>query len=142
MVTRIIITKQADPAEIVRQILPKMTNLGNAVARRMQRLVPKRSWALHDTIASETEAHGALVSTVVGFGSGDVDYGLHVERGTSRMRAQPFARPALLQSKAGDLNFSGGGPVNHGVQVEARRQRARDRATDRRTAAQEDRDES
>jgi hypothetical protein len=117
MVTRIIITKQADPAEIMRQVLPKMTNLGNAIGRRMQRLVPKRSWALHDTITAETEASGGTVTTTVGFGGGIVDYGLHVERGTSRMAAQPFARPALLQSRAGDLDFSGGSPSRHGVAV-------------------------
>lgn len=123
MVTRIIITKTANPAEIAAEILPKMTNLGNAIARRMQRLVPKRSWALHDTIATETTTAAGAVSTVVGFGGGEVNYGLMVERGTSKMAAQPFARPALLQSRAGDLDFSGGAPTRHGITRPARRSR-------------------
>ena len=123
MATRFVITKTGDPAEIAAQLLPKMTNLGNAIGRRMQRLVPKKSWALHDTIAAETEASGATVTTAVGFGGGDVDYGLYVERGTSKQTAQPFARPAMLQSKAGDLTASSGGPTAHGVMRPARRNR-------------------
>ena len=115
MVTRFIITRVVADDEVGRQLLPKMTNLGNAIARRMQRLVPKRTWALHDTIDTETEQEGATVSTVVGFGGGSVNYGLHVERGTSKAPAQPFARPALLQSRAADLTTAGGGVARHGV---------------------------
>lgn len=114
------ITKITDGAELARQIAPKMTSLGNAVAVRMQRLVPKRTWALHDSIeAKPAEVAGAEVSVEVGFGTG---YGLFVERGTSRMRAQPFARPALLQSRAGDFNF-GGSPARHGIVTTARQRR-------------------
>jgi HK97 gp10 family phage protein len=122
VVTRFIITKTADPAEVAAQLLPKMTNLGNAIASRMQRLVPKRTFALHDTITAETvQSGGATVTTTVGFGGGTVDYGLHVERGTSRQAAQPFARPALLQSRAGDLNYSGGPPETHGAKLDRQR---------------------
>lgn len=115
MVMRLVITKVTDPAEVARQVEPKMRNLGNAIAARMQRLVPKRSWALHDTIDAETDVAGGTVTTRVGAGSGKVTYALHVERGTSKMAAQPYMRPALLQSRAGDLNFGGGGPARHGV---------------------------
>lgn len=142
MTTRIRITRVTDGDEIARQVLPHMEALGQAVGSRMQRLVPKKSWSLHDSIATETERKGSRVTTTVSFGGGDVDYGLHVERGTSKMRAQPFARPALLQSRAGDLNYSGRGIQNHGLKLEAARQRRRDRAMDRRTAAQENRAES
>lgn len=121
---RFIITKISDPAEVGTQLETKMANLGNAIARRMQRLVPKKTWALHDSIGVETERVGTRVITRVGAGGGSVDYALHVERGTSRQAAQPYMRPALLQSKAGDLNFSGGGPTSHGVQPTARRPRA------------------
>ncbi len=128
MTTHIRITRVVDDAELTRQIEPKMQALGQAVGSRMQRLVPKRSWALHDTIDVDTETKGSRVVTTIGFGSDDVDYGLHVERGTSRMRAQPFARPALLQSKAGDLDYSGKGVVRHGVvTVTTRRARTRSR---------------
>lgn len=129
MTTHIRITRVTDGDEIARQMLPHMEGLGQAVGARMQRLVPKRSWALHDTIATETELKGSRVTTTVGFGDDDeVDYGLDVERGTSKMRAQPFARPALLQSKAGDLNYSGAGIRRHGViSVSSRRTRLRAR---------------
>lgn len=127
---RIEITKTAANGELARQLLPHMQRFGDALGARMQRLVPKRSWALHDTISAETEQSGDVVTTTVGFGSGDVDYGLHVERGTSRQAAQPFARPALLQSKAGDLNYAGKGITRHGVvSISTRRQRVRNRRT-------------
>ena len=130
MTTRIRITKITDGGDLARQIEPRMAALGEAIGARMQRLVPKRSWALHDTIGAETERKGSRVTTTVGFGSEDVDYGLHVERGTSRQKAQPFARPALLQSKAGDLNYSGKGITRHGVvSVSTRRSRVRNRRT-------------
>lgn len=128
MTTRIQITKVADGAELARQIEPRMAALGEAIGARMQRLVPKRTWALHDTIETETERSGSRVTTTIGFGSDDVEYGLLVERGTSKMRAQPFARPALLQSRAGDLNYSGSGIQRHGVRsITSRRTRMRTR---------------
>ena len=129
MTTRIQITKVTDGAELARQIEPRMAALGEAIGARMQRLVPKRTWALHDTIFSETERKGSRVTTTVGFGDDNkVDYGLKVERGTSKMRAQPFARPALLQSKAGDLNYRGAGIRRHGIRtITSRRTRLRAR---------------
>ena len=128
MTTRIRITRVTDGDEIARQVLPHMEALGQAVGSRMQRLVPKRTWALHDTISTETERKGSRVTTTVGFGNDKVDYGLEVERGTSKMRAQPFARPALAQSRAGDLNYCGAGIRRHGVRtITSRRTRLRAR---------------
>lgn len=128
MTTRIRITRVTDGDEIARQVLPHMEALGQAVGARMQRLVPKSTWALHDTISTETERKGSRVTTTVGFGNDKVDYGLEVERGTSKMRAQPFARPALAQSRAGDLNYSGAGIRRHGVRtITSRRTRLRAR---------------
>lgn len=102
--TRIIITKTASDAELGRELEPKMANLGQAIARRMQRLVPKDTWRLHDTIAADTERDGAKVTLQVGVGGNDeAPYWEHVERGTSRMKAQPYMRPALLQSTGRDL---------------------------------------
>jgi len=130
MTTRIRITRVTDGDEIARQMVPKMESLGQAVGARMQRLVPKRTWALHDTIDTETTRTGSKVTTVVGFGGGSVDYGMHVERGTSRMAAQPFARPALAQSRAGDFYFEGRGILRHGVTAAGtRRTRLRKRGT-------------
>ena len=130
MTTRIRITRVADGDDLARQMVPHMEALGQAIGARMQRLVPKRTWALHDTIQTATERNGSKVTTEVGFGGGDVDYGLHVERGTSRQKAQPFARPALAQSRAGDLNYTGRGIVAHGVRSPStRRTRLRNRGT-------------
>ena len=66
MTTRICITRVTDGDEIARQMLPHMEALGQAVGARMQRLVPKRTWALHDTISTETERKGSRVTTTVG----------------------------------------------------------------------------
>jgi len=97
------VTKVHDAEATARQIEPHMRNLGNAIATRMRRIVPKRTWKLHDTIEHGTERDGSVVTTQVGAGSDEVDYWEHVERGTSRQKAQPYMRPALLQSKASDL---------------------------------------
>jgi hypothetical protein len=77
--------------------------------RRMKRIVPKRTFALRDSIRGNTARSGSAVLTRVGAGGSTpdgkvVDYALHVERGTSRAKAQPYMRPALLQSRAADLN--------------------------------------
>lgn len=129
MTTRIRITRVTDGDEIARQMLPHMEALGQAVGVRMQRLVPKRTWALHDTIETESEVKGSRVTTTVGFGDdAEVDYGMDVERGTSKMRAQPFASPALAQSKAADLNYRGAGIRRHGIRtITSRRTRLRSR---------------
>lgn len=127
---RIRITRVVNDEELGRQIEPKMAALGQAVGARMQRLVPKRTWALHDTITTGTERAGSRVTTEIGFGSEEVDYGLDVERGTSKMAAQPFARPAFAQTTGADLRYKGKGIVTHGVVAfSSRRQRARARKT-------------
>lgn len=107
---RIRITRVVDDADLARQIEPKMRNLANALHRRAQRLVPKRTWQLHDTLVSDVEVDGARVTAVLGVG-GRTDgapegagYWEHVERGTSRAAAQPYLRPAFAQTKGGDLN--------------------------------------
>lgn len=123
------ITRVTDGAELARQIEPKMANLGQAVGSRAQRLVPKRSYSLHDTISSETTVTGSKVVTRVGAGGGDVNYAMHVERGTSRMSAQPYLRPAFAQTTGRDLKYSGRGITRHGtVTFTAARARRRTRA--------------
>lgn len=110
---RIRITRYTSGGELATQLAGPMGNLGNAVGRRMQRLVPKRTWRLHDTIRrSDPVVRGSKVSVEVAAGGQTVrgryvNYELHVERGTSKMAAQPFMRPALLQSTDADLLFEG-----------------------------------
>lgn len=125
---RIRITRTVDDAELARQILPKMEALGQAMGARMQRLVPKRTYALNDTVTAGTEVRGAKVTLEVGAGSDDVDYALDVERGTSKMRAQPYMRPAFAQTTGRDLLYKGKGISRHGVVAfSSRRQRTRAR---------------
>lgn len=125
---RIVITRILNDEELGRQIEPKMEALGQAVGARMQRIVPKRSWALHDTVEASTERAGSKVTTTVGAGSDDVTYALNVERGTSKMAAQPYMRPAFNQVTAGDLRYRGKGITRHGVVAfSSRRSRARAR---------------
>lgn len=91
------------PDRINEQLVEPMTNLGKGIGRRAQRLVPKDTWALHDSIEAKTEVQGDRIVTTVSAGGGDVGYAMFVEQGTSRMAAQPYLRPALLQSRAGDF---------------------------------------
>lgn len=106
---RIRIIRYAPDSTIAGQMVPSMRNLTGNVAKRMRRLVPKRSFRLNDTITDEgaKAANGRVVGRVT-FGGKTirgvyVGYHLLVERGTSKMRAQPYARPALMQSTSADL---------------------------------------
>lgn len=109
---RIRITRTATPEQMADELRPAMRRLTNAIHRRAQRLVPKRTWALHDSIVSDVEdrSPGRIVG-IVGVGGltngTRVDYWDYVERGTSRQKAQPYMRPALLQSGQRDLTFVG-----------------------------------
>lgn len=106
---RIILTRVIAAGELADDLAPAMRRLTNALHRRAQRLVPKRTWNLHDTLTSGVEVDGSKVRGIVGVG-GPTDaapdgaaYWDYVETGTSRMRAQPYLRPAMLQSKSADL---------------------------------------
>lgn len=70
-----------------------------AVAGDMRRYVPVLSGALRSTI--HTEYLSAAREGRVWFGDVDagVDYHLYQEYGTSRMDAQPYARPALYRTR-------------------------------------------
>lgn len=126
---RIRITRVVNDEELGRQIEPKMHAFMGAMGARAQRLVPKRTWALHDSISVDVERTGAKVVGTLGAGGDDVDYAMHVERGTSRMAAQPYLRPAFAQSTGSDLNYRGKGVVTHGVvSFSTRRSRARSRS--------------
>lgn len=128
MTARIRITRVADGDDIARQMVPHMEALGQAIGVRMQRLVPKRTWALHDTINTTTDRRGSKVTTNVTAGSDEVDYATHVERGTSRMSAQPYMRPAFAQTTGRDLDYSGAGIRRHGVVASFSTRRARVRS--------------
>lgn len=105
---RMRVTKIASPKELDDVMLSAGTNLGNAIGRRGRRLVPKRTWALHDTIRADAKvvAPGKVLVAVKAGGTVNgriVTYAALVERGTSKQAAQPYLRPALMQSKSRDL---------------------------------------
>lgn len=89
---------RTSPDRVIDQLIEPMTRLGKGIERRAKLLVPKDTFALNDSIRSETRREGNRVVIEVTAGGGDVDYALYVEYGTSRMRAQPYLRPAMLQS--------------------------------------------
>lgn len=65
----------------------------------MKRYVPVLSGDLRSTIRAEHgDGYGRVWFGDVGR---DIDYHLYVEFGTSKMDAQPFARPALYQRRMG-----------------------------------------
>lgn len=103
------ITKITAPEVIGKQLETPVNNLAQNIAVRMRRLVPKASFRLRDTIeVVPATSKGGEVTASVRFGGKFirgkmVDYHLFIERGTSRMKAQPYARPALYQSKSLDL---------------------------------------
>ena len=115
---RIRITRVVNEDELGKQIEEKMRRMGGAMGVRAQRLVPKRTWALHDSIETETERKGSRVTTTLGAGNEDVSYALHVEQGTSRAAAQPYLRPAMLQGTGRDFRYAGPGPETRGVRKE------------------------
>lgn len=70
----------------------------DAVAEDMRRYVPVDTSALHDTIREEhLPGEGRVHFGDIAAG---VDYHLYVENGTSKMAAQPYARPALYQRRS------------------------------------------
>lgn len=106
---RIRITRVAPGTVLAAQLERPVNNLAGHIAVRMRRLVPKRTFRLHDTIERQpVRREGSRVTGSVKFGGKDVrgkyvGYHLNVEHGTSRMAAQPYARPALYQSRSSDL---------------------------------------
>lgn len=89
-----------------REAVDFLEGVGDDILVRAQRLVPKRSWSLHDSLTQVTEVEGiGHVTTSVGVdedftGYTDTpprDYAALVEDGTSKMEPQPYLMPALLQ---------------------------------------------
>lgn len=74
------------------------------IAEDMRRYVPVDQGDLKGTIRTEypAEGHGQVWFGDVHGEHGDevVDYHLYVEDGTSRMAAQPYARPAAYQPRS------------------------------------------
>lgn len=84
---------------LAREVDEKMVHpITDAVADDMRRYVPVLSGDLRGTIEEEhLDGEGRVY-----FGDPDagVDYHLYQEFGTSRMAAQPYARPALYKRRS------------------------------------------
>jgi HK97 gp10 family phage protein len=63
--------------------------------RRARELVPVDTGRLRRSISSDVEGKELVVGTV----SADTEYAAYVEYGTSRMHAQPYLRPAMLEAQ-------------------------------------------
>lgn len=66
-----------------------------AVERAAKRLCPVDTGRLRSSITHEIQKDGRGLVGVVGT---NVSYAAYVEFGTSRMRAQPYLRPALAEA--------------------------------------------
>lgn len=75
--------------------------VGPALLSAMQNAVPIRTGALYRALTYEVDSSNqsdVVLRAGVDAGTDEhVDYGLYVEQGTSRMKAQPYMRPALGQ---------------------------------------------
>jgi hypothetical protein len=76
-------------------------DLGPIIVGNATRIVPIRTGHLRDSIIQQvevTDSDGALLEVGVDEDLLGVDYGLYVEKGTSRMHAEPYLVPATLQA--------------------------------------------
>ena len=85
-------------AQISGQVLTGMDNACRFVAEQAEANAPRRTGRLSRDIAYEVKGEGKDIVGYVGVKKGGAFYGLFVERGTRRMRAQPFLRPALFNN--------------------------------------------
>lgn len=74
-----------------------LDRLGKRVRENARRIVPIRSGDLRKSIIAQ-QADGVL-QVGVDVDVAGVDYGPFVEQGTSKAAAQPFLRPAVLQTR-------------------------------------------
>lgn len=92
-------------AELVSAARKFIDRVGDQVLAHEQRLVPKETWSLHDSLETESGIEGDVVFVDIGVndeftsavGRHPADYVDFVEHGTSRMQAEPFQLPALMQ---------------------------------------------
>ncbi len=94
MATKIVIspTFYAEVRARQRQLLERVVE---AVADEARDIVPYRTGRLHSRIS------GKVLSSRRGRVSAKTHYAVYVELGTRYMRAQPYLRPALYQTRVG-----------------------------------------
>lgn len=93
------ITVKVDPTaegKLGDAIFDAIDKLGDGVLKRSRRVAPVKSGDLRRSLRKVTHRNGTAGATSE-IGS-DLDYSGHVERGTSKMAAQAYLRPALYQT--------------------------------------------
>jgi len=73
-----------------------MDETARAAKAAAQALAPVRTGLLRSSVYAQVDARGGGARRVLTLGA-DAPYAVYVELGTSRMRAQPFLRPAIDQ---------------------------------------------
>jgi HK97 gp10 family phage protein len=100
---------EAIPGAFEEAAVEALNRAGDDGANRAAQIVPVDTGALQRSIRREPDAHVEGDEFVVGVSAGDggvsnprtgreVDYAGYVEFGTSRARAQPYLRPALMEA--------------------------------------------
>lgn len=74
----------------------KLDQLAQDITDDAKRLCPVNTGRLRDSIHVETVDDGTREIVA---GSDEIDYASYVEFGTTRMRAQPYLRPAALKKR-------------------------------------------
>ena len=94
----VVVLDEGGLGELSREVDSELVHpITDEVAEDMRRMVPVDTGRLRGSIEEE---HGEGYG-LVWFGDPDegIDYHLYVEYGTSRMAAQPYARPALYRER-------------------------------------------
>lgn len=86
-------------AEISGWVLNGMNTACAFVARQAEGMVPVRTGITKRDITFDVQVDGNDIEGVVGVKKGKAFYAKFIEFGTSKMAAQPFIRPALLNNK-------------------------------------------
>lgn len=101
MTTRVVFDQQALDTLFLSPDGPSGVLLAKAavkIERRAKQLAPVDTGRLRGSVAHELGRDGRGLVARIGT---DVHYGIFVELGTRRMRAQPFLRPALDSARGG-----------------------------------------
>ena len=85
-------------AQVSGQVLRGMESACQFVQAQAEAKAPRRTGRLSRDIAHEVKGEGKDIVGYVGVKKSGAFYGLFVERGTRRMRARPFLRPALFNN--------------------------------------------
>jgi HK97 gp10 family phage protein len=96
-------------ARVSGELVQNMDRACQFAAEVARATAPVRTGILRSEIAYVVSARGQMVEGVVGVKRGRAFYAWFVERGTSKMAAQPFLRPAVFGNAARIVRIIAGG---------------------------------